>query len=166
MSAGEAVIVQQPTVQEVEAFLFHEAALLDAGKYSEWLQLFDADGDYWVPATAAQVSPLDEVSHIYEDRMLREIRVERFSSPYAPSLKPRPRSSHLVANVRLGEYRADYWTVYSRFVVAQFHRDTQTLLTGGYVHELRYSAGQFRIKRKRVDLVNCEGALGDIVIYL
>lgn len=157
-----------PELREVEAFLFHEAALLDARRFRDWHQLFDADGEYWLPAAHDQENPFNQVSHIYEDKLLREIRVERFYDPNAFSLQPMPRSSHLVTNVCLGDYCAegDYWDVSSRFLVVQLHRDAQTLFTGGYRHQLRWSDGKLRIKRKRVELMNCESVLGDIVIYL
>ena len=33
-----------------EAFLVHEARLLDDGRFEEWLALFTTDAWYWVPA--------------------------------------------------------------------------------------------------------------------
>jgi benzoate/toluate 1,2-dioxygenase subunit beta len=158
-----------PALAEAEAFLFHEAALLDDGRLDEWQRLFDEDGEYWLPATAGQESPLDQVSHVYEDRLLREIRIARFQDPTAASVQPPPRSSHLVSNVRLIGERdpgSSCWIVKSRFVVAQFHRDRQTLFAGEYVHHLRYTDNRLWIRQKRVNLVNCEGVMGDIVVYL
>lgn len=158
----------RPQMCDIQDFLFHEAALLDKGQFRDWNRLFDSDGEYWVPAAHDQVDPLDQVSHIYENALLREIRVERCHDPNAFSLQPMPRSSHLVSNVRLGQYHADgdYWEVSSRFLVMQVHRDKQTLFAGEYRHQLRWAGGAFRIKRKRVDLVDNEAILGDIVVYL
>lgn len=167
-TAGAAASQPRPQLADVEAFLFHEASLLDRGRFREWNRLFDADGEYWLPAAHDQQNPFDQVSHIYEDALLREVRVERFYDSNAFSLQPMPRSSHLVANIRLGDYEqeGDFWTVTSRFVVTQVHRDSQTIFAGEYRHQLRWNGGAFRIKQKRVELVNCEGMLGDIVVYL
>jgi 3-phenylpropionate/cinnamic acid dioxygenase small subunit len=168
MSVKEIDAAVQPSVAEVEAFLFEEADLLDRGDYGQWEALFTEDGEYWIPAAMGQSSPILEVSHAYEDRLLREIRIERFADPSAPSLQPMPRSSHLISNVALRGYEAgtDLWKVRSRFLVSQLHRDCQSLFTGEYLHDLRFADGSFRIRRKRVNLVNCDAPLGDIVIYL
>ena len=34
---------------ELIAFVYDEAALLDAGRFDDWLGLFAEDGRYWVP---------------------------------------------------------------------------------------------------------------------
>ena len=34
---------------EVEQFYFHEAELLDDGRYADWLDLLADDLDYWMP---------------------------------------------------------------------------------------------------------------------
>lgn len=157
-----------PDVREIEAFLFHEAALLDESRYAEWQGLFDSDADYWIPAAVGQIDPFDCVSHVHEGELLRAIRIERLRSLEAPSLQPAPRSSHLVSNVRLIERRTEdgLCIAHARFIVVQYHRETQTVFAGEYLHHLRYCDGQFRIARKRVNLINCDGPLGDIVVYL
>ena len=35
--------------QAIEAFLIHEARLLDDRRFQDWLGLFTDDGWYWVP---------------------------------------------------------------------------------------------------------------------
>jgi len=35
--------------REIEQFLYHEAELLDARQYKEWLELFTDDAIYWMP---------------------------------------------------------------------------------------------------------------------
>ena len=35
--------------EEIEAFLYHEAELLDERRYEEWLALFTDDVHYWMP---------------------------------------------------------------------------------------------------------------------
>src|SRR5262249_50847346 len=37
------------TRQQAEDFLYHEARLLDERRFEEWLELFTADGLYWLP---------------------------------------------------------------------------------------------------------------------
>jgi len=51
-----------------EEFLIHEAALLDARRFRDWMALFAEDGTYWVPAAPNQESPFDQASLFYDDR--------------------------------------------------------------------------------------------------
>ena len=58
-------------------FVAAEAALLDDGRFDEWLALFAEDGRYWVPLLGArQVDPLSHNSIAYEDRLLLQLRIE------------------------------------------------------------------------------------------
>ena len=90
-----------------EAFLVHEARLLDDGRFEEWLGLFTADAWYWVPSQPHQANPRDMVSLIYDDRRLLETRVRRLASPRIYSQEPRSRTSRIVGNVTLEEAPPD-----------------------------------------------------------
>ena len=152
----------------VEAFLYHEARLLDDQQFEQWGALFIEDGEYWIPATYGQPDALNHVSHMYEDAALREIHITRFSAPNAFSLQPMPHSTHIVSNVVIDAYdsTANLITCSSRFSMTQFHRDSVTQFFGECVHQLLIQGEEFRIKQKRVNLVNCEGMLGDLVLYI
>ena len=64
-----------------EAFLIHEAMLLDARRFRDWMGLFTEDGTYWVPAVPDQPNPFDQASLFYDDRDLLKTRVERLEHP-------------------------------------------------------------------------------------
>ena len=52
-----------------EDFVAEEAALLDAGRFDDWLSLFAPDGHYWVPLLGAQqADPVSHNSLAYEAR--------------------------------------------------------------------------------------------------
>lgn len=145
----------------VEQFLFHEARLLDERRWNDWDALFLEDGVYWAPATADQPDPVNHVSLIHEDQLLRKVRIARFASPAAPSLQPFPRTAHLVTNIvidmhdeRTGEIAAN-----ARFLMIEYRRDAQRFYGGAYTHHLVEKDGALRIRLKKVDLVNCEGPL-------
>jgi 3-phenylpropionate/cinnamic acid dioxygenase small subunit len=157
-----------PDIREIEDFLFAEADLLDAGLYADWSALFTEDGDYWVPASPGQPDPLHHVSLIYEDRLLRAVRVERFADANAFSVHPAPRSSHLVANIRKGAFDpgTGLLRVTANFVVTQQRLDEKAIFSGRYLYDLVLAKEGLRIRRKRVDLVDCDRMRGDILIYI
>ena len=47
-----------------------------------------------------------------------------------------------------------------------YYRDKQTPYAGTYTHELLRDGDSYKIKSKRVDLINCDAALNTIIIYI
>ena len=56
--------------------------------------------------------------------------------------------------------------VTSRFIMLHYRREEQDVLGGSYTHKLQMEDGAFRIISKRVDLVNCDSPMGNILVYL
>jgi 3-phenylpropionate/cinnamic acid dioxygenase small subunit len=149
---------------DCESFLLHEARLLDETKFDDWLALFTADAQYWVPSEPDQKSPYDTVSLIYDDRRLLETRVRRLASPRIYSQEPRSRTSRIVTNVTLEESGPDSALVRSKFMMVEFRRNEQRLFGGTCFHRLVHGERDIRIRLKRVDLVNCDAPLDGIVV--
>jgi benzoate/toluate 1,2-dioxygenase beta subunit len=156
------------TYFELSQFLYREAALLDARDWTGWGRLFTPDGRYWMPAARDQSDPVNHVSLVNDNALLREIRLARLQSSDAASLQGKPNSSHLVSNILVtaADESEGRYTLDSRFVVAQFASWGTRTFHGGYTHELAREAGSLRIALKRVDLVDVDGPLGDILTLL
>jgi benzoate/toluate 1,2-dioxygenase beta subunit len=155
-------------LRKIEEFLYLEASFLDRPNLDAWIQLYTADGTYWMPAIADQADPLNHISLMYDDRVMMEIRRRNFVHPRAASKDYTVRASHLISNVRMAAFNADTGdcSVTSNFHCALYYWDRQTLYAGSYRHELVNTDEGFRIRHKRVDLINCDGVLGTIIIYL
>src|SRR4249919_4258890 len=106
------------THQQLVELVLREARLLDEARYEEWNALFADDGIYWVPLVPDQPEGLQHTSHLYEDKLLRELRIERLKSPRAFSQQPRSRSHHLLQTPSVEQFDATA----NRFVTrCQFH---------------------------------------------
>ena len=88
------------------AFLYREARLLDDREWDEWLELYDTNVEYWMPAwdddDQLTQDPQSQISLIYypnrnglEDRIFR-IKTERSSASM-----PETRINHMVTNVEV-----------------------------------------------------------------
>ena len=156
-----------PDLRALEQFLYHEARLLDEQRWEEWNALYLEDAEYWVPAAPDQEDPHNHVSLIYETGLLRAVRIKRYRHPNAFSLQPKPRSVHLVTNIILENYdeSAAECSVNSRFIMLQYRREKQEVFAGTCHHRLRIEENGFRIAAKRVDLLNCDAPLENILIY-
>lgn len=155
-------------LRRVEDFLYLEASYLDRPDLDAWLELYTDDCTYWMPAVEDQPDPLNHVSLMYDDRVMMEIRRRNFVHPRAASKDYRVRCSHLIGNVRvveLDEATGDC-IVTSNFQCAYWYWNEQTLFAGTYRHELVMKDDGFRIRHKRVDLINADAVHGPIIIYL
>ena len=93
------------TRQDVEDFLYLEAALLDEGRLDEWLALFTDDGRYRLPIASGD----DELEPalVDDDRDRLAERVFRLTSTQAHAQLPPSRTVHDVHNVALEELSED-----------------------------------------------------------
>jgi p-cumate 2,3-dioxygenase subunit beta len=135
------------TRAEAEDFLFHEAALLDAWKLDEWLQLLTEDARYLVPSNDAHEGNPENTLHTIADDIHRiRGRVTRLKDPRAHAEFPHSRTRRMISNVRVLESVADIVRVEANFVVYRFRREERvSQYVGRYRYVLRLVAGRPRI---------------------
>jgi 3-phenylpropionate/cinnamic acid dioxygenase small subunit len=148
----------------IEAFLTHEAQLLDEGRYEDWLGLFTADATYWVPSQLGQRDPYETVSLMYDDRRLLETRVRRLMQGVMHAQTPRSAAVRQVTNAAILDFADGAALVRSKFVMVEYRRNLQRVFAGTYRHRLVRAGDALRIASKRVDLVNCEAELEGLVV--
>ncbi|MDP9458877.1 MAG: aromatic-ring-hydroxylating dioxygenase subunit beta [Actinomycetota bacterium] len=162
----------RPTRQDVEDFLYAEAALLDAAEYKDWLDLFTDDCIYWIPSQVDEVDPTRQVSLVYDEHKHLSERVRRFASGIAYAQEPRSRTARVVNNVRITGVEAgdvpgqEILQVEVKFFVAEFRRGHEQLHAGTARYRLLVQDGGFRIKSKKVELINNAGYLGNLSVLL
>jgi len=92
---------------QIQAFIFREARLLDDRQWDEWLNCYSENVVYWMPAWDDEdrltEDPQSEISLIYypnrnglEDRVYR-IKTERSGA----TSMPEPRTTHLTSNLEI-----------------------------------------------------------------
>jgi len=141
----------------VAAFLHREARLLDERRFEEWHALFTPDGVYWVPARAGQTDPLHEVSIFYDDAVMMAARIRRLRHPRIHAETPQSRAVRSVSNIEVGPVEG-LLEVRSVLLMTEFRAGAETVYHGRVFWRLLPAAESgFRIKLKRVDLVNAEG---------
>jgi 3-phenylpropionate/cinnamic acid dioxygenase small subunit len=156
------------TRQDLIDFVVREARLLDARQYDEWNALFTEEGINWVPLVPGQEDGINHTSHLYEDKLLRELRIERLKSPRAFSQQPPSRCHHLLQTPTVETFAPDS----NRFVVrAEFHYteaqgDELQFYVGTFFWQLVEQGGALRIVQKRVDLLNCDAALPAVQLFI
>lgn len=158
-----------PTDAQLIDFVLREARLLDEQRYDDWLALFAEDGYYWMPLAPGQTDPRLHTSLMYEDKLLLKVRVERLHGLRTFSQQPASRCHHLLQqpSVEARDEAAGCYTTRTSFHYVETRRDEQTLYAGWATHTLlRGAGGALRIQLKRVDLVNCDAAFGNIQLFM
>ena len=143
--------------REVEQFLYRQAELLDGKHWQAYIDLFDAQGVYWMPVLPEQTEWEGSPSIFAEDKLMMEIRKGRVSHPNAWSQAPMWETNHLVSHVALESVSATEIKVRSRFHMMELRRDEIRHYGGSYRHTLvRDATGTLRIRLQRVDLFNSQ----------
>ena len=157
--------------ERLEAFLLHEANLLDERRFAEWIDLFSEDGYYWAPSRVGQESPLDEVSLFYDDRAAMLTRLRRFNHPSLHSQTPIPLSTRVVSNFVIEDVNepSQVCTVRSKFMMFEYHPgipDGEERVFGGtYTHQVTWRDGRFRLLWKKAVLANADARFGPLFVY-
>jgi 3-phenylpropionate/cinnamic acid dioxygenase small subunit len=156
------------THQALIDFVVAEARLLDAKRYEEWNALFTDDAIYWVPLVPDQDNGIDHSSHLYEDKLLRTLRVERLKSPRAFSQQPPSRSHHLlqVPTVEAFEPHENRYVLRTEFHYTESQGDELQFYVGTFFHHLTLQDGALRMTLKRVNLLNCDAALPAVQLFI
>ena len=157
-----------PTERELIDFVVREARLLDDKRYAEWLDLWSDDGIYWVPLSPEQSDGIHHNSHLYEDKLLRSLRVERLKSPRAHAQQPPSRAHHLLQLPTLEQSDAaeQRHVLRTAFHYAEAQGDETIFLVGTVFHHLAVQGGRLVLTLKRVDLLNAEAALPAVQLFI
>lgn len=154
--------------QDLIDFVVHEAWLLDGRQFEDWNALFAPDGIYWIPLTPQQQDGLNEVSHMFEDKLLRDLRIERLKSPRAFSQQPPSRCQHVLQTpvVVQCDDAAGRYTLRTAFHYAEARAGEVLHLVGTATHTLCTVEGALRIACKRVDLLNADAPLPMVQLFI
>lgn len=134
------------TTDQVEAFLFRAARLLDEGDLRAWLALCRNDISYRVTTVLTQERKYD-VGLIDDDLGGLESRIESIER-FWHAEEPRTRTLHLITNVEITGQDGDGTSVESAFQICTTRRDRQAVLYGRYRDVLAIVDGEPRFARR------------------
>ena len=167
MSAVSPDLARLLLKEEVEAFLYQEAELLDERRYEEWLTLFTDDAHYFMPMR--RNVPHDEpereftragmdVNWFDEGKDTLTRRVKQILTGVHWAEEPPSRICHMISNVQVlaasptGPLPSEV-TVKSRFLVYRNRVETETdFLVGKREDLLRRVNGGWKIARRKIVL--------------
>jgi p-cumate 2,3-dioxygenase subunit beta len=143
------------TREQVEDFLYAEAALLDEWRLDEWLALFDPErGGYYMPTTDHPDGDHNTDLFLIADDMPKLCsRVEQLLSGLTWAENPRSRTRHMISNVRILGSEGEVLSVAANFVVYRMRFQNIDPYIGSYRYKLIPRGGaSFAIVERRVIL--------------
>lgn len=152
------------TKDDLIDFVYDEVRMLDEGRYDDWLNLWTDDGIYWMPLDWKQKDEINETSLMYEDQFMLRLRVERLTGARTFSQKPKSRCHHVIQRPYVDKIDNDAgaFLVTTQMHYVETRLDDQFLLALTAQHELVLKDDALKIARKRVDILNCDAAFGNI----
>jgi p-cumate 2,3-dioxygenase beta subunit len=157
------------TRAEVEDFLYHEAALLDDWKLTEWQALLTDDAAYYVPPNdQPEGDHRTTLFLVADDRERIRQRIIRINDPNCHAEYPKSRTRRMISNVRILGVEGDLVTVAANFVCYRYRRYERIReYVGAYRYILKRAGDGFRIKERRVLIDAHElGSLGSVSFIL
>jgi 3-phenylpropionate/cinnamic acid dioxygenase small subunit len=151
--------------QEIEAFLYREADLLDERRYDDWLALLAEDVRYWMPMRRnVKVDDRNreftregrDISWFDEGKETLTRRVRQIQTGIHWAEEPVSRISHLVTNVQLLEVNPSVAEpaeilVRCRFLVYRNRVETETdILVGKREDKLRRAGSDWQISHRKI----------------
>ncbi|WP_083954770.1 MULTISPECIES: aromatic-ring-hydroxylating dioxygenase subunit beta [unclassified Rhodococcus (in: high G+C Gram-positive bacteria)] len=146
---------------EIEQFYYSEAALLDAHRYDEWVELFTEDARYFMPIRRTrnrremgkEFTKPGESAFFDDSKEVLRGRVAKLNSGTSWAEDPPSRTRHIVTNIRIGETEGDETRVYSNFLLYRTRlKSEEDQWIGSRVDTLRRVDGALLISGRSIYL--------------
>jgi p-cumate 2,3-dioxygenase beta subunit len=141
------------TRQQIEDFLYEEAALLDEWRLEEWLELLTEDAAYYVPSTDMPDGDHRSTLFVIADDATRiRSRVKQLLGRFAHAEHPHSRTRRLISNVRIRSVEDDTIRITANFAVYRIRMEQLDTYVGRYEYILLHKDGKLKIRERRAIL--------------
>jgi 3-phenylpropionate/cinnamic acid dioxygenase small subunit len=147
-------------LNDVTAFIWCEADLLDHKGYQEWLQLWTEGGLYIVPADFdADENYEDTLNLARDDAEMRVMRVRRLEDGESVSANATGNTVRMMSRVRVLDAGEDLITARCAMTLNEMRHGKLVTYPADVEYQLQPSAEGYRIARKVVRLMHSDSFL-------
>ena len=145
--------------EAIQAFLYAEARSLDEGRWTDWLEFYADDVEFYMPSwdddDKLTTDPHNEVSLIYyPSKQGLEDRVFRIQTDRSSATTPDTRTGHSIHNIEVLSQDENSVHVTFNWATHSFRYDIVNLYFGSSQYTIDTSGEKPLIKRKYVVLKN------------
>lgn len=145
-------------LNDVTRFVWHEADLLDACAYDDWLDLWTEDGLYVMPMGKGE-DYANQLNLCYDNARMRRDRIGRFQAGFSISSAPPAVTVRTVSRIAIDKAEGDRITVRAAEHLIEDKFGRQRVWAGNVQYVLKATEGGFRLHQKVVRLLNSDGML-------
>ena len=149
-------------LNQVSAFIWQEADMLDHGEFVEWLDLWTEHATYIIPIDPLETDFENTLNYAYDNHHMRQLRVTRLTSGESISTTPRARTVRSQSRFRVLSDEGGVITVRCAQNLREFRKDVLKHYTADVTFELVRSGDSFKIQRKLIQLINSTDTLAGI----
>ena len=154
-------------LNEVTAFIWAEADMLDHSEYQEWLNLWSEQGKYIIPIDPTLTDYENNLIYAYDDHHMRKLRVQRLENGEAISTAPKANTVRSVSRVRVIQDQDNEIVLRCAQNLREFRKENLKHYTADVTYHLvRQTEGGLKISRKVINLVNSTDTLAGISYIL
>ena len=154
-------------LNEVTAFIWAEADMLDHSEYQEWLNLWSEQGKYIIPIDPTLTDYENNLNYAYDDHHMRKLRVQRLENGEAISTAPKANTVRSVSRVRVIQDQDNEIVLRCAQNLREFRKENLKHYTADVTYHLvRQTEGGLKISRKVINLVNSTDTLAGISYIL
>ncbi|MGC4964003.1 aromatic-ring-hydroxylating dioxygenase subunit beta [Gordonia sp. DT218] len=139
--------------------VWHEAAVLDAKDYVAWESMYTDDALYVIPIDPDTDDFESSLNMVYDDKRMRQLRVQRMMQGYAPSAVAAARTVRIVSRFTVEEIDDESVTLRSAQILNAFKRDTFSTVGAEMTHKVVLSDDGDKIALKVARLIDSEDAV-------
>lgn len=156
------LVATDVNLQDVVAFLWKEADLLDMREYDEWLGLWAEGGHYVIPVEKEGDDFANYLNIAYDDAKMRKMRVERFQAGFSISSAPPADSVRTLSRFVITGTEGDIVSVRAAQHVVEDKFGRQRMFAANVTWNLKVTPEGFLIRDKVIRLLNSDGMLTSI----
>jgi len=154
-------------LNEVTAFVWAEADMLDHSEYREWLNLWNEKGVYIIPIDPTLKDYENNLNYAYDNNHMRTLRVERLENGEAISTAPKANTIRSVSRIRVVKDEDGEIILRCAQNLREFRKENLKHYTADVIfHLVRDPEQGFKINRKIINLVNSTDTLAGISYIL
>lgn len=154
-------------LNEVTAFIWAEADMLDHSELETWLKLWSEKGVYIIPIDPTLTDYENNLNYAYDNHHMRQLRVDRLKNGEAISTAPKANTVRSVSRVRIIQDQDGEIILRCAQNLREFRKENLKHYTADVTFHLVRDAEQgFKINRKIINLVNSTDTLAGISYIL
>lgn len=154
-------------LNEVTAFVWAEADMLDHSEHDSWLDLWNEKGVYIIPIDPKLTDYENNLNYAYDNHHMRKLRIERLKNGEAISTAPKASTVRSVSRIRIVKDEAGEIIIRCAQNLREFRKENLKHYTADVTFHLVRDAEQgFKINRKIINLVNSTDSLAGISYIL